>query len=122
MTKHTSTVFELLAKGRFSDIEKICINHPQLREILLHWKGIRKTAFFKNRLKFYRQFAQRTNIREFTPELKNQIRDEFAQENCLKQILKRTYLSLKNGADTTMPQDTLLCFLKRRRRGRLGLF
>lgn len=91
----------LLANGQFTKIEKICVNNSQLRAILLHWKGIRKTAFSKKRLKFYKNFAKQSGLRDFTPEVKNQIRDEFARKHCLKQTLKNTIDSYDIAAFTT---------------------
>ena len=125
MKNTKQTVFELLAKGQFSEVEKICINHPQLREVLLHWKGIRKTAFFKNRLKFYRNFARKSNIRQFTPEVKNQMRDEFAQEHCMKTTLQKVKTATLKGYDkaaftTEISRIRFNQMLKKRRR-RLGL-
>ena len=101
MTKHTSMIFELLAKGRLSEIEKIFINHPHLREILLHWKGIRKTAFFKNRIHFYKNYARQCDITHFTPEVKNTMRDEFAKRHCLRQTLQDVIDSYDIAAFTT---------------------
>jgi|GEM_PF-5619076 len=102
---HTSnkkcSIMRLLANGQFTEIEKLCINNSQLRAILLHWKGIRKTAFFKKRLKFYKNFARNSNLREFTPEVKNQIRCEFARKHCLKQTLHDAIDSYDIAAFTT---------------------
>lgn len=119
MQNNTKTVFQLLAKGRLSELEKLCINNPKLRSVLLHWRGVRQTAFFKKRLKFYKNFAKQTGLRKFTPEVKNQMRNEFAKRHCLTQTLKTAYQSLKAQKAS---QNTVYDFLNRRKNGRLGLF
>lgn len=114
-TKNCS-IIRLLAQGRFTEIERLCINNPKLREILLHWKGIRKTAFFKNRLKFYKNFARETGLRKFTPEVKNQIRCEFAKKHCFKNTLKEAIDSYDIAAFTTkISRIRFNQILKRRR-------
>ncbi len=124
--KHTNdkqcSLLQLLAQGKFSEIERICINNPTLRQVLLHWRGVRQTAFFKKRLKFYKNFAKETGLRKFTPEVKNQMRDEFAKRHCLKQTLKDVADSYDMAAFTTkISRIRFNQILKRRRRNKLGL-
>jgi len=119
------SVIQLLMQGRFAELEKICINNPSLREILLHWRGVRGSSFFKRRLRFYRNFAKKSGLRKFTPEAKNQLRDEFAREHCLKTTLRRVKEATLKGYDSA----ALTCDkgriqfkrMLRRRRRRLGL-
>lgn len=116
------SILQLLAKGRFTEIEKLCINNQKLRMILLHWRGIRQTAFFKKRLRFYKEFAKELGLREFTPEIKNQMREEFAKRHCLKQTLKNVIESYDIGALTTeMSRIRFNQMLRRKRQRKLGL-
>lgn len=120
-TKNCS-ILRLLAKGQFAEIERLCINNPTLRSVLLHWRGIRDTAFFKNRLRFYREFAKQSNLREFSPEIKNKMRDEFAKRHCIKQTLSDVIDSYDMAAFTT--KISLIRFnqvLKKRCRNKLRL-
>lgn len=121
MKKHDNTkncsILRLLAKGQFAEIENLCINNSQLRSILLQWKGLRQTAFFKKRLKFYKNFARETGLRQFTPEVKNQIRCEFAKKHCLKNTVKEALDSYDIAAFTTkISRIRFNQMLKRRRR------
>ncbi len=100
-TQKQPSFTELLKKGDLAAIERLCINNPKLRDILLHWKGVRKTAFFRNRLRFYKNFARKSGVRKFTPEVKNQMREEFAQKHCLKQTLQHVVDSYDIAAFTT---------------------
>lgn len=87
--KKDLSVIDLLRLGKLSELQKISINNPQMRAVLLQWRGLRQTAFFKRRMKFYKQFAKKTGLRKFTPEVKNQMRDEFARQQCLRMALQR---------------------------------
>ncbi len=118
-TEQKLSVIQLIAQGRFAEVEKLCINHPSLRQVLLQWRGVRHTAFFKKRLKFYKNFAKKSGLRKFTPEVKNQMREQFAREHCLKTSLKRAYTEIRQDACT---EPTIIGYLRRRRKGRLGLF
>jgi len=113
----TLSPLHLLTTGRFAEIERLCINNPKLREILLHWKGVRETAFFKKRLRFYKNFAKNTGLRKFTPQVKNKMREEFANHHCVKKSLQRVIDSYDIAAFTT--KISLIRFnqrLQRRRR------
>lgn len=122
-TKKTKrSIFQLIAAGQFHEIEKLCINNPQLREILLHWRGVRHTAFFKKRLKFYKEFAQAKGLSEFSPDIKNQMRDEFAAKHCLKKTIQDVMDSYDLAAFTTkISRIRFLQKLKKQRQRRLGL-
>ena len=116
------SLFKLMASGQFCEVEKLCINNPQLREILLHWGGIRHTAFFKKRIKFYKEFAKERGLSEFSPEVKNQMRDEFASKHCLKKTIQDAIDSYDLAAFTTqISRIRFLQKLRRQRQRRLGL-
>lgn len=120
--KSHKSVFQLMASGQFCEVEKLCINNPQLREILLHWRGIRHTEFFKKRIKFYKEFAKSRGLCEFSPEIKNQMRDEFAAQNCMKKMLQDVVDSYDLAAFTTkISRIRFLQKLRRQRQRRLGL-
>lgn len=91
---------QLLAKGRFVEAEILLANNPQLKSVLLHLPGLRHTSFFKERIRFYKNFA-RTNKMASTlkDEDRQRLRDEFAQSHCKLRALKGACESLIDSYD-----------------------
>lgn len=75
----------LLAKGKFSDVEKLLINHPSLRRLLLNMPGLRHTPFYRKRIAFYKSFAKRHNLLRDVSckhQDKESLRNAFAHSHC----------------------------------------
>jgi len=107
------TFLQLIAQGRFLEVEKALINQPQLRNLLLHLPGLRHTHFFKKRIRFYKNFAKHngmvSNLRE---QDKDRMRDAFAQSHCAK-------VAIKNAASKLLEEYENTSWVYRARKARL---
>ena len=66
---------------------------------------------------YYKNFARKSGVRQFTPEVKNQMREEFARQHCLKQTLQK----VAEGYDlaSLTAQATQICTQKRLRKKKM---
>jgi hypothetical protein len=129
----TLSFLELIAAGRLAEAEKILINNPILRETALKYlPGLRHTTFFKERIRFYRNFAKKNKmVSRLRGEDRQRLRDEFAASHCKTLALKKAAEDAANRirqtcqytCEATMSQfKQLKIVIRRRQLKNRGLF
>ena len=111
MTKQTKTsiphgeklsIFRLLSMGRFREVERLLMNQPYLRQLMLNLPGFRQTPFFKKRIRFYRHFAKQNGMaQKLRTEDKDCIRSAFAYSHCPSAAIKRTAKNMLMSYEAT---------------------
>lgn len=115
----------LLAQGRLTDAEIMLRNHAKLRKALLHIPGLRHTRFFKNRIRFYREYARANGmVNRLRGEDRETLRHQFARSNCCMSSLKKAARQAleKTERNMTKRHYAMLRKMRLRRRKVLGLF
>jgi|GEM_PF-5242693 len=83
--QQAESLLKLLSKGQFSDVEKLLINHPHLRRLLLNMPGLRHTPFYRKRITFYKNFAKQHGMLQnisCKQQDKDTLRNAFAHSHC----------------------------------------
>ena len=119
---------KLLTKGRFAEAEILLANNPQLKSVLLHLPGLRHTKFFKERIRFYKNYARQNKMAStLRGDDRDQLRDAFAQSHCKTRALKKACSDLLDSYDiaaftTKISRIRFNQMLRRRKKQRrLGL-
>jgi hypothetical protein len=98
--KEKLSFLQLLAKGRFAEAEILLSNNPQLKSVLLHLPGLRHTRFFKERIRFYKNYARQNKMAStLRGDDRDQLRDAFAQSHCKTRALKKACSDLLDSYD-----------------------
>lgn len=114
----------LLAQGRLTDAEIMLRNNEGLRKALLYIPGLRHTQFFKNRIRFYREYAKANGmVNKLRGGDREALRHQFAQSNCCITALRNAASKALNKSDfkLTKRHYALLRLMRMRRRRALGL-
>lgn len=85
-----ATLLRFFARGQFAEAEILLRNNAQLRKVLLYLPGLRHTKFFKNRIRFYKEYARAHGmVRKLRCQDRQKLRHAFAQSHCTVNGIKR---------------------------------
>jgi hypothetical protein len=126
-TAERRTFLQLLAKGRFAEAEMAMINNPHMRQMVLHLPALRHTRFFKERIRFYRQYARKNRMVSHLREGdRATLRHEFAKSHCKIHALKKACKTALEKMDTDKWAEKArldrMIRLRKKRQKFLGLF
>ena len=120
---------QLLANGRFAEAEQLMINNPNVRKLLMHLPALRHTRFFKERIRFYREYARKNKmLGKLREKDRDTLRSEFAQSHCKITALSKACKKLleKNTLDWQEKENYMrrlrLQKIRKRRTRQLRLF
>ena len=118
---------QLLAKGRFAEAEMMMISSPNMRKVMLHLPALRHTRFFKERIRFYREYARKNGmVGKLRDTDRDTLRNQFAESHCKMTALSKACGKALHALDAEALQGRMAQIrrdrLRRKRQRFLGLF